>query len=569
MKKNVFGKSVVVGIIVLFIGASVGTSISVDTSTFENIIKLDYDECYYYVEVDNTASSDWYNVDNHTDNIQDAIDLVCENGTVFVHNGLYQTPKQSIIIDKPLNLKGENKTNTIITGTVTSDCIIVTTWYVNISSFNLTAGGPSSWLAAIKIIIPESNKTTVNIFDNIMFRNHNGIYVALDEMKGGNTSVNIYKNEIFNNVNDGIILVSDNNIVRDNNIHDNGDGGIDIWSSEYNTIEFNIIYNNSHQGIWHDDGQRNKIGYNTIENNGMNGIIFFTEKKETFRSYSTYNKIYNNIIKSNGGGILLYHSNDNMFYNNTIELNIDYGLKIQYISSSRNYKDDINNGPTSKGNEIYNNNFINNGKPFFERYVNAVESWPTFDSINHWNRIKPIYGNYWKDSVEYYDENGFNRNGTWDEKYRIPLSFFGIRLDFLSENFDDYPWCRKNGWVVDKTPEKPSLVMKGIVGTNITIDLGNTIYFITSSTDINDDRIAYGFNWSATCNDSISNLTVDGEWLNNNKDFFNSGEKVEELHQFLKKGSFQIRVKVKDYCSLDKKSDGNSSWSDPISVTVN
>ena len=468
---------------------------------------------------------------------------MCENRTVFVHNGTYQAPKQSIIIDKPLNLEGENKTNTIIKGFITSDCIIVTTWYVNISGFNLTAGGPSSWLAAIKIIIPESNKTTVNIFDNIMFCNHNGIYVTLDGMQNGNTSVNIYENEIFNNVNDGVILVSDNNIVRDNDIHDNGDGGIDIWSSDYNTIEFNIIYNNSHQGIWHDDGQRNKIGYNTIENNDMNGIVFFTEKKEAFRSYSTYNKIYNNAIKSNGGGILLYHSNDNRFYNNTIELNIDYGLKIQHISLSRNYKDDIKNRLiTSNFNEIYHNNFIDNGK---NGKCNAVDS--LRKTNNDWD------GNYWRDhnQGQGYDD----RNGTWMSQYRIPFSFFGRCLDFSSYNYDETPWCRKNGW----GPREPYQPDKPHGDSFVQINEAKT--YTSCTTDPNGDKIMYGWNWTGRVDDR--NLTVD-DW---DGKYTASGKIVEKEHKWDRNGTFEVRVIAKDLCE-DGKTDGCSEWSEPLNVIV-
>jgi parallel beta-helix repeat protein len=241
-------KTIACIILGMFLAAGVVPNIFAEVeSCLDTINKTEDNELPTYVEVDDDAPPEWYELVNHTNDIQDAINMVELNGTVFVHNGTYITPKKAFLIDKSLNLKGENKNNTIIKGYLENECIIIASLFVNISGFKIIEGGSSAWLAGIKIVILTNDKKTINIFDNIISGNSNGIYLTSTEPNViSNTSVNIFDNEIFNNVNDGIILVGNNNHVWCNEIYNNGNGGIDIWSSDNNTIEFNIIHNNSY-----------------------------------------------------------------------------------------------------------------------------------------------------------------------------------------------------------------------------------------------------------------------------------------------------------------------------------
>ncbi|MCK5031389.1 MAG: right-handed parallel beta-helix repeat-containing protein, partial [Thermoplasmatales archaeon] len=381
-----YKKGMVLVIICLFIGASVASSANSATSTVnsENIFhstvfKGNNDGCYNRTEVwkdfpykDNDHFSHngdgWYDKENDTlhlidgediEHFNDAIDLVCEHGTVYIHSGDYWTGRIAIRLDKSLNFTGEDKNTTTISGYVTSDGIIISSWYVNITGFTIRDAGKSSLQAGIKITIPQANKTTNNIYNNFIRNNSNGLYVAtVYGAPGSKTSVNIFKNKIFNNTYDGVVLRHANNTVHDNEIFNNGRNGIGLWNSPYNTIDNNTIRGNGVDGIWNDGGGNNTIMRNTIKDNTRNGITFSIDFDSTPFEYTCEdNVIYENTIESNEkGGISLYHSNNNIFWNNTIEDNKEFGFKILQILKGKDYT----NAPSSNDNEIYHNNFINN-----------------------------------------------------------------------------------------------------------------------------------------------------------------------------------------------------------------
>jgi hypothetical protein len=62
--------------------------------------------------VDDDADPGWYN-STHFDNIPYAIDTIFNNGTIHVYNGTY-TLTDELYIDRPMNLLGENREQTII-----------------------------------------------------------------------------------------------------------------------------------------------------------------------------------------------------------------------------------------------------------------------------------------------------------------------------------------------------------------------------------------------------------------------------------------------------------------------
>jgi len=65
-----------------------------------------------YVDDDYNSSTPGWQYD-HFNNIQNAINAVSENGTVHVYNGTYY---ENLIVNKTINLIGEDQNNTIITG---------------------------------------------------------------------------------------------------------------------------------------------------------------------------------------------------------------------------------------------------------------------------------------------------------------------------------------------------------------------------------------------------------------------------------------------------------------------
>ena len=113
----------------------------------------------------------------------------------------------------------------------------------------------------------------------------------------GSPNNTIIDNEINNNGQGGIIVepdfdltaYSDNNTIINNTISNNNQDGILLSSCENNTIRGNIIENNGWDGIWIDDSDKNTIYNNTISNNEYG--VFLTD--------SSYNKVFNNTFVSN------------------------------------------------------------------------------------------------------------------------------------------------------------------------------------------------------------------------------------------------------------------------------
>ena len=133
--------------------------------------------------------------------IQDAIDAASNGNTVFVYSGIYY---EDVIINKSINLFGEDKENTIVNGNGGEFVFNITTDYVNVSGFTIQNGS-----LGIEIFSGSNNIIT----DNIVKDNSNyGISVY-----GLSNDSIIYHNDFINNA----IHAMDSA----NNTYDDGDEG--------------------------------------------------------------------------------------------------------------------------------------------------------------------------------------------------------------------------------------------------------------------------------------------------------------------------------------------------------
>jgi len=100
----------------------------------------------------------------HFDNIPDALNAVEDSGTVFVSSGTYY---ENLVINKPVNLVGEDKETTIIIGNGNDDVIKIYDEAM-ISGFTIRNSGNSQNAAGIKIYsqmnIIKNNTITENNF---------------------------------------------------------------------------------------------------------------------------------------------------------------------------------------------------------------------------------------------------------------------------------------------------------------------------------------------------------------------------------------------------------------------
>ena len=591
-----YKKGMVIAIICLFVGVSFGTGVSVNTSTFENIIQSGFDECYPYVEVDDDAPSDWYNdYENHTDGIQEAIDLVCENGTVYVHSGEYSVDHEYgyILINKPLNLIGQDKDTTSISGEYRNDVIRVRSSNVNISGFTIRWSLRQDEERLFAGVHIKGEFRDINISRNILTENTMGI-----SAKNEANNITIYNNTIKGNDYDGIVLCNSNNsTILFNLIYENGrnpaDGkkpngdGIGIWHCDGVVIANNNISENEVDGIWLDASCcYNIIKCNHIEGNNQIGIHFcqnWEAINEGIIEYNTKNEVCWNTIKGNKiGGISIFTSTDNNFADNIIQENGFFGFEVIYRM--------LGNERACDNNNIFHNNFINNGNKSYifnfgdiKKYANAVDT----SRKNNWDNGKPSEcpttedpstkgGNYWSDYEDLYDEKFGDKcdgYGIWEEPYvlfvQILLSgkirnileeitknkFYSITLGLKSPVSDGFSWCRQFGWrpSTPDIPDKPE--------GDDWIKVGEIKQYSTSTLDLNGENISFKFDWG------------DGnysDWI----DPIESGITCYRNYSWNKPGNYSVRVKAYDiYDDMDVNDeyniiDGESEWSECLTVKV-
>lgn len=220
----IMSKAIALGIFVLFIGASVVTSVAGDKTVFTKGNML-------YVGGGGPG--------NYT-SIQDAIDDANKGDTVFVFDD--SSPyKENLVIDKSISLIGENKDSTVIDGDLKDHVVQITASWVNISGFTIKNS---------KTQLPTSS----------------GIWIF--------STSKIYENctitdSLIIDCNTGIAVAGKNNLISENTIKNNGYFGVYVFGSfKYNTIIKNEISNNGKTGIGLNNGPRhNEVTDNVISNN--------------------------------------------------------------------------------------------------------------------------------------------------------------------------------------------------------------------------------------------------------------------------------------------------------------
>ena len=212
-----------------------------------------------YVDDDNT-NGPWDGSEQHPFNsIQEGINNVYEGWTVFVKGGSYN---ENIIINKTINLDGENKETTIIDGGGQGHVVTITSPGVRISGFTIQNSGKRPFEAGIKTLSLYSNATIQN---NKLRDNEIGIFL------------NYAYTENYDKTSWNIV---------ERNIAEGNDIGMYIHWSDNNKITENVFRNNVMDGIQMESSRNSMIGNNIFQNNGRYGLYL--------RAASHRNFIYNN-----------------------------------------------------------------------------------------------------------------------------------------------------------------------------------------------------------------------------------------------------------------------------------
>ncbi len=365
---------------------------------------IHHSACFHYqaeqnndtiIYVDDDADSSWYDA-THVRTIQEGINNASDGFTVYVYNGMYI---ENVVVNKQVELIGENTNTTIIDGNRIGDVLTIQVANVTVQKFTIQHSGD-----------------------------------------------NMYQDK-------GVRILDDTCDFQYNNVTQNA-GAILIYNSKNCSIENNTFYNSTH------DVYFNQVMNSTLKNNYIsncrtvyigesnhndisNNNIVFTNAG-FYLIYSNYNHIHHNNISYNGKypyvgfGLLLEHSSLNLIESNIIQNNTDEGLSVQYSSSHNNtirYNDISNN---SVGILLFNsaiNNYVYHNNIYGNIQYNAK-----CDGLNIWDNGYPSGGNYWGDYTGSDEYNGPNQDiigpdGIGDAPY------------IFNNNQDHYPFMSPSAWI--------------------------------------------------------------------------------------------------------------------------
>jgi len=266
-------KPVILGIILLFLIASLIPLVSSDTFSFNMTI---------YVDDDNKDGPWDGSMEHPYQNIQDAVDNAPVGSTVFVKNGIYY---ENIFINKTITFLGEDTQLTIIDGQNQGDVVYI--------------GYPANGVTISGFTIRNAGK-----------RQGNGIFDG------------------------GIDLHSDRNVISNNMLTRNYMAGLILFGSSYNIIEHNYVGDSNRSGIEFLSGRFNQVSNNTISNNSDFGISVSANGNSSGNLF-LLNIFENNrqgIILFHSGNTIIH----NNFINNYVT-HVVSPFNILTFSPSRNY----------------------------------------------------------------------------------------------------------------------------------------------------------------------------------------------------------------------------------------
>jgi parallel beta-helix repeat protein len=471
-----------------------------------------------------SASADTITVDDDGgadyENIQDAVNASNDGDTVFVYAGTYY---ENVLVNKSINLTGEDKDSTIINGRGIGDSVNITSDWVNVSGFTIINiyvqwDDPGIELNNVSnckvancnlnagILLFSSNS---NIIENNSISNSRvGIY-----LRSFSSSNLIANNTVYSNGYAGINLFSwcSNNIIYNNSVYSNYDFGILVESScDSNTVASSSIYNSS-RGLKLTEASSNTIINNYIHSNSVYGVRLY--------SSSDSNTIANNYIVRNNYGILLWDSpSNNTIENNTCSFNNWEGIKLELSSSNT-----ITNNTCSFNKVGISISFSTDNKIYYNNIIaNSDQALDTSNNGNQWDNGYPSGGNFWSDYNKSDDFSGPGQNipgsdGIGDMPYEID-----------TDSRDNYPLMKRSGTNFEPT-----------ASFNFTPSSGNiSIVFYFDAGECSDDK------------DITLDLQVRWDWEDDGIWDTDWTTTKTAFNQFSSPGTYMVRLEVMDTCGL-------------------
>ncbi len=430
--------------------------------------------------------------------------------------GIYVSSSTSNVAIKNINVNGygygiyissstdDSVTNGVLNnnndGIYVNDSTNVSLAYDTISSFN----NP-------EISVYGSNNVSImygNFYDHSNSNVYN-IYVT-----NSNDAI-LLNNSITNNGGDGISLtnsnytfISGNNIVWTGGSFVTGDG-LSLYKSYNATIQYNNIAANHYCCI---SGDGVDIAYSAIITMDNNVIENFPNNGLN-DEYSSYEMIYNNIIRDNGGyGIYFSGSYYVYLKANTVENNKNDGLHV-YYSNNNSFIYNLISGNAGDGaylgysdynniSQNYMNNNANNGLELYYSDTNNIYS--NFIQKNNNYGINLYYS-----SNNFIYNNLFNNSNNFDISYSA--DYWNTSLKYGENILNGYviggnAWLSPNGMgfsqVMSPSPENPDICNESYVLGGKNVDYlplkypQEAFYSVTFT----ESGLPSGTQWSVTLN---------------------------------------------------------------------
>jgi parallel beta-helix repeat protein len=302
MKTRIIKQSIVVGLILAFIGAGAGSALKTNVASNDQPM----------------MSGNWLYVGgggpgNYT-SIQKAIDNSTSGDTIYVYNKTYNENLDTKL--KKITLMGQERDGTIVQGQGTNPTLKIGISEVTVTGFTMIGVTPEP------VIEVAAAANTILIKDNLIQAGGYGVKLDLSTNK-----ITMTGNIITEQVYAGIWgQTTSYDVINKNLIEKSGGQGIDLTlGSNHNSILNNTIVNNAKEGIFLEGigSNTNTISGNNVSSNQV-GIRLTNAGTTTIKN--------NNIQGSAMEGLLIKSSSDDV-----IEFNNFIGNKRQasYQFSSR------------------------------------------------------------------------------------------------------------------------------------------------------------------------------------------------------------------------------------------
>ncbi len=174
---------------------------------------------------------------------------------------------------------------------------------------------------------------------------------------------------------------------------------------------------------------------------------------------------------------------------------------------------------------------------YVPEHMNICEKWDIIQTDQTEYDALKIYGE------DYGDKSNIWYSPATGNIVKIDYSNLNLGIGYLVKNFQMN--LKSTNYQVDSNPPEKPTTPSG--GTSFLA--GETGTYQTSTTDPDQDKIRYIFDWGDETEQTYSN-------------FINSGETVDITHIWGKDGEHNVKVKARDKYGYE------SEWSDPLTVTV-